>query len=195
MRHNKQEIRIYYETNSLPLKEVAKIFNVPYRTIAHWSKTEQWEQAKAIKHIHIKQKDIIQDEFNAVMQIGSEQIKQEIKHNLGTISNDIDAIVLDNILSESSQKLLLSAMSLNNIQRQATLSVLIAKDELTRILRNRTNKPDPMLIACAEKVAKLFMDLQNAIYGKDALKSTQSSNDDIKQMSNEELDKLLSEME
>ncbi|KAA8603157.1 hypothetical protein CGP82_08635, partial [Campylobacter sp. LR185c] len=37
---NKAEIRIYYESNKKSAKEVAKYFNISYRTLMYWVKNE-----------------------------------------------------------------------------------------------------------------------------------------------------------
>ncbi|STP14305.1 Uncharacterised protein [Helicobacter cinaedi] len=45
------EIKAYYETHNTKAKEVAKIFNIAYRTLANWIAKEGWEKGAAIKEI------------------------------------------------------------------------------------------------------------------------------------------------
>ena len=63
----------------------------------------------------------------------SERIKEKIRYNLGDTAFKVDSMLLENMLEDSTQKLLLGAMSLNYIQQNITLSALIARDELLRL--------------------------------------------------------------
>ena len=53
------------------------------------------------------------------------------------------------------------------------------------------DKPDVMVVASAEKVQKMFLDLKTAIFGKDALVSTSDNEVDFENMSEAELNALL----
>lgn len=53
----------------------------------------------------------------------------------------------------------------------------------------REDKGDPMLIACAEKVNKMFIDMQNALYGKEIPKEAVVN--EYENLSTEELQKII----
>lgn len=187
---NKDEIRLFYETHNYTLKDVASHFDISYRTLAHWVKVENWEKGKGIECIktEILAKDIVRNEVGSVVEVARNKIKREIEGNLGEYTKDIDNVVKANMIEESTNEVLLLAISQSFIQKNIMLSALLAKDELMRMnaLRNR-DKPDAMFIACAEKVAKIFESMQVSLYGKDIPKIKQEKNDDYSNMSEEEL--------
>lgn len=51
MIQNKQEIKVYFETHNIEPKEVAKLYNIKYRTLMHWIKEEGWERGKALQNL------------------------------------------------------------------------------------------------------------------------------------------------
>ncbi|TSA78776.1 hypothetical protein FNE76_08120, partial [Helicobacter mehlei] len=89
-----------------------------------------------------------------------QEIKQSIKENLKHI--EIDPIVLECITETSSDELLLKAMNLHFINKNILLAAIIAKDELLKMVRNNLEnaKGNPVIIAAAEKVARMFSDLK-----------------------------------
>lgn len=194
---NKNEIRLYYETHLQGVSECARRFKISARTLRHWIKSEGWEKGAAlsgVKDSQALQGEVIKREFGNIMQVTHDKLKGQIRQNLGTYTKDIDSIVLDNSLDCSTDELLLQAMSLNYIQKNIALSTVIAKDELMRLVLARKDKPDPMLIACAEKVARLFNDMQSAFYGKDVVLKRENEASDIENMSNDELDALIAKL-
>ncbi|RDU57107.1 hypothetical protein CQA49_00105 [Helicobacter sp. MIT 00-7814] len=188
---NKNEIRLYFETHNASPKEVAKIFDIPYRTLAHWIKAENWQKGAALNSVNPKtiQNNLVSREFATIIDATHKNIKQEIKQNLPSYFYDIDAIVANNMLETSTDEILLKAMELNFIQKNIALSAILAKDELLKMTRLRKDdKPDPLFIACAEKVAKLFSDMQSSIYGKEPLlRPADSQNVDLTKLSTQEL--------
>ncbi|MDD6056606.1 MAG: helix-turn-helix domain-containing protein [Helicobacteraceae bacterium] len=198
MYDNKQEVEIFYKTHNLNIKEVAEHFNISYRTIARWAKKGGWIKGEAIEKIEVLEKKAVQQNNNKVLCIAKETIKEEIKHNLGEVALNIDSVILNNALESSTDALLTNAMNLNYIQKNIALSAILSKDALMRMVANSGNpKDDPILIACAEKVAKIFTDLKVSIYGKDAglLKENDNLELDIERLSNEELKMLLAKAE
>lgn len=193
---NKAEIRAYYESKHIKLKDLAKKFNVSYRTLAHWVKVEKWESAKAIKDIDMQvlNHDLTQHKLSSFMGAKRQEIKEKIAQNLQGI--DIDKTIMDNLLETSTDELLLKAMNLNFINKNILLSAIIAKDELFRLVsfnKLAGHKPDPMIIACAEKTARIFETLKVSLYGKEAIYTDKNINNDYEKLSTDELLKLINE--
>lgn len=193
--NNKDLIKAYYETHNEDSKEVAKHFEIPVRTLNYWILTEKWQKASALNGItqEVLSKDLVKKEFGTALAREGERIKEKIRYNLGDTAFKVDSMLLENMLEDSTQKLLLGAMSLNYIQQNITLSALIARDELLRLKAKSVDadKPDVMVVASAEKVQKMFLDLKTAIFGKDALISTSDNEVDFENMSEAELNALL----
>ena len=192
---NKDLIKAYYETHNEEAKEVAKRFEIPLRTLNYWILTESWQKASALNGItqEVISKDLVKKEFGTALARESEIIKEKIRYNLGDTAFKVDSMILENMLEDSTEKLLLGAMTLNYIQHNIALSTLIARDELLRLKAKSadTDKPDVMVIASAEKVHKMFLDMINAMFGKDALAITNNSEVDFENMSEAELNALL----
>lgn len=192
---NKDLIKAYYETHNEEAKEVAKRFEIPLRTLNYWILTESWQKASALNGItqEVLSKDLVKKEFGTALARESEIIKEKIRYNLGDTAFKVDSMILENMLEDSTEKLLLGAMSLNYIQNNIALATLIARDELLRLKAKSadTDKPDVMVVASAEKVQKMFLDMKNAIFGKDALAITNNSEVDFENMSEAELNALL----
>lgn len=191
---NKAEIKAYYESHDKSAKQVAKIFDIAYRTLSHWIKKEGWIKGGAIEAISV---EVINDSLTnhrLSTFIGSkkQQLKEQIATNLS--ANELDSMILNNLLESSTDELLLKAMNLNFINKNILLSAIIAKDELLRLLAHNkaTNaKPDPMIIACAEKTARLFEGLKITLYGRDAQLQHSQLENDFTKLSTDELLKLL----
>ncbi|TLD79829.1 helix-turn-helix domain-containing protein [Helicobacter sp. MIT 05-5293] len=176
---NKNEIKGFYLTHDMSPKDTAAHFNISYRTLMHWIKTEKWERGGAIKNIHITQQAVFKDNANKVIDIAQAKIKNEIRANLGELS--LDKLVENNLLETSTDEVLLKAMNLNYIQKNIALSAIIAKDSMLRMLNYQREQGDiknePTLILCAEKTARLFMDMQQTIYGKNTHSEEKNTND------------------
>lgn len=188
---NKQEVKAYFETHNAEPKEVAKLYNIKYRTLMHWIKEEGWERGKALRNLPASkiQENLVKTEICSALEINQRCIKEAIRQNLGDVDS-INALVLNNILDSSSEEILLQTMSANYIQKNIALSAIIAKDELMKMVRlRREDKGDPMLIACAEKVNKIFIDMQNALYGKEIPK--EAAFNEYENLSTEELQKII----
>lgn len=191
---NKNEIKLYYQTHNEEAKEVAKKFNIPLRTLSHWISTEKWIKGQAIEGItaEIINNKLINKEFGTAIYKERERIHNKIRHNLGDEVCAVDEMILNNLLQESTEKLLLKAIGLNYIQNNIALSAIIARDELLKLkgLSDlNPNKAEPLVIASAEKVQKTFLDLKNAFYGKDVLISNESVN--LDNLSDEELLRII----
>lgn len=186
---NKAEIKLYYEMNNEKALEVAKKFNISYRTLAHWIKTEKWQKGKNIKPLmpSIAKDKILNKEFLSVQEAKKAELGQKIKEGLGEEASMVNEIVLNNLIEHSTDKLLLEAMGVNFIQKNIALTALVAKNELMRMVALKDEKKaEPMLIACAEKVAKIFCELKISLYGKEnALLENEEQKDYTKLSSNE----------
>ncbi len=190
---NKQEIKIYYQTHNQSPKAVAELFNISYRTLMDWIAKEGWEAGSAIKGVSEKNLagELIQREFGSVMAKKSEDIKRNIKANLGDEAYKIDEMILNNMLNSSTEELLLNAMTSNFIQKNLDLSAVIAKDELMKMLALRQeHKADPMIIACAEKYQKMLIDMQNTLFGKEPMLK-EEGNTSLEELSDKELLEML----
>lgn len=187
---NKEEIKIYYKTHKESIREVAKRFDISYRTLAHWVKNEGWQKGEALESIkgEVVQNKLLKKEFGSALYFQSESIKQQIKDNLGDEVHFVDQIILDSILEDTTSKLLLEAMNLNEVNKNIALSALIAKNEMLKMAKVAKEKGDPILIAAAEKVQRMNIEIKNAIYGKESLESKENPLDSL---STQELEKLL----
>ncbi|TLD94637.1 hypothetical protein LS71_009290 [Helicobacter jaachi] len=195
--HNKKEIEIFYKTHNLSIKEVALHFQMSYRTLAHWVKSEGWQMGSAIENVQVLKEDIVRKNITKSLQIAKDNIKDEIRHNLGECANELDSLLLDNLLASSTEELLLRVMSLEHIHKNLALLSAVAKDNLLKIARDAKNAQErAMVIACAEKVGKMYESLQSAIYGKNlTINSTNSANKRLEDLSNEELESLIRELD
>ncbi len=185
---NKNEIKIYYETHYIKPKELAKLFNVNYRTLMEWINKEEWQEAKALKATptEVVKGELLKKEFGTALSLAHKKTKQAIKENLGDDAYLVNELILDNMLDSSTEQLLLEAMNADYIQKNIALSAIIAKDELMKMLRLRVEgRADPVIIACAEKVNKLFLEMQSALFGKEI--KTESLENNFEELSTEEL--------
>ena len=187
---NKDEIKIYYQTHQASIKEVASHFGVSYRTLAHWVKEEGWEKIEVLQNSKTLSNNIVQENLNAVIDVAKVKLKREIQGQIDT--SNIDAMTLHNVLDSSTNEILLKALGISFLNANIAQSAILAKDELLKYndKRLQSDKPDPMFIACAEKVAKMFSDLKTSVYGKNiTIETTQNNN--IKYLSIDELLALL----
>ncbi|PZT48486.1 hypothetical protein B6S12_03930 [Helicobacter valdiviensis] len=191
---NKQEIKIYYLTHTQSPKAVAELFNINYRTLMSWIEKEGWEAGSAIqKSTNSLKGELIKREFGTILTQKGEEIKSQIKQNLGDEAYKIDSIILNNMLESSTEELLLGAMSANFIQKNLALSAMIAKNELMKMVNLRVeHKADPMVIACAEKYQKMLLEMQNALYGK-APMIKEENTASLEELSDRELLEMLKE--
>ena len=132
----------------------------------------------------------MQENLNAVIDVAKVKLKREIQGQIDT--SNIDAMTLHNVLDSSTNEILLKALGISFLNANIAQSAILAKDELLKYndKRLQSDKPDPMFIACAEKVAKMFSDLKTSVYGKNiTIETTQNNN--IKDLSTDELLALL----
>lgn len=196
MRANKKEIEIFYKTHNLSIKEVAQHYDIPYRTLAHWVKKEGWESASAIQNITHHRQSLVQDHSDKVLDITQVKMKKQIRENLGDVS-ELDSVILDNLLQSSTDEILLKAMNLNFIQKNITLCAVLAKSHLITLSQSplaQDPKNAPIVIACAEKVAKIFTDMKLQLYGKEVQIANQNTKN-YEMMSNEELEALINALD
>ncbi|WP_233709845.1 DUF1804 family protein [Helicobacter salomonis] len=160
-RPEKAQVRAYYETHEVSLKQVAKLFNVPYRTIAHWARHQKWQSYQALQNIQVEvlKDELTQHKLHNFLGAKKQEIKDSIRENLKHI--EVDPIVMECILETSSDELLLKAMNVHYINKNILLAAIIAKDELLKMVRHNLEnaKGNPLIIAAAEKVAKMFSEL------------------------------------
>lgn len=189
---NKAEIKAYYETHDTKAKEVAKIFNIAYRTLANWIAKEGWERGAAIKEIEaeVLNDNLTNHRLSTFLGSKKQELKKQIAGNIDV--NELDSMIVNNLLESSTDELLLKAMNLNFINKNILLSAMIAKDELLRLVAfNKGGKPDPMIIACAEKTARMFEGLKVSLYGKEVLREAEGVENDYSKLSTNELLALL----
>lgn len=171
MRHDeslKKQIEIYYKTHDLTPMQLSRRFNIPYTTIKDWIYKEKWQKASAIENIDVTKEDVVVKNFDIVTNTTKNRIKDEIEHNLGETSYNIDRVILDSLLNEASEALLLQAMSLNHINKTLAMNAMIAKGALLDLQRHaNTDNQKLAIIASTEKVNKIFLDLKESLYGKD----------------------------
>lgn len=193
---NKDEIKAYYQTHDKSIKETAEHFSIPYRTLAHWVKNEQWEkcQSVALANNQTLKANIVKSNINDVLQVAKVKIKRELKAQMGEVH--IDEITLNNVLDSSSDELLMKALGISFIDKTMAQAALLAKDELLKLNAQRLENPqgDPMFIACAEKVVKIFSDLKTSVYGKNINIQSQNTNE-LETLSTDELLTLINRSE
>ncbi|MFC3847588.1 hypothetical protein ACFOPX_03430 [Helicobacter baculiformis] len=189
------ELRAYYESHEINLKELAERSNIPYRTLAGWRKAEKWKPKIAIKDLEVEviNHQLTTHKVHSFLGSKKEEIKDVVRENLKHI--EVDPIVMECILETSSDELLLKAMNLHFINKNILLAAIIAKDELLKMVRNNLDnaKGNPVIIAAAEKVAKMFSDLKISLYGKEVLLAQETLENDYSKMTTDELLKLANE--
>lgn len=199
MIQNKEAIKVYYQTHNESIKDVAKLFNCSYRTLAHWIQVEGWKKGEAIENIKepLIQNRLLKKEYGTVLYKETENLKESIKRNLGDSVHLLDEMILNNILEDSTNKLLLGAMSLDSITKNIALSAVIAKNELLKMIEIEKDNPNynANVILAAEKVQKIFIDLKESIYGKEAIRNEEDKPLSCENLSIEELELALRELE
>ncbi len=189
---NKEEIKLYYQTHDASIKEVAAHFEISYRTLAHWVKSEGWSKVDVLQNPSSLQNPLVQKNIINVLDVTKEKLKREICSQADTYS--LDTQTLHNVLDSSVNELMLKALGISFINSNIAHAAVLAKDELLKYntLRLKSDKPDPMFIACAEKVAKIFSDLKTSVYGKNiTLESTMQNN--VETLSTDELLRILAQ--
>lgn len=175
----KKEIEIFFKSNNTNLAETARKFNIPYTTIKTWAKDEGWEAGIACKDLESTNAEIVRENFNLITRKAQDRLKQEIIDNLGPVAYDVDNIVLNSLMQEASESALIQAMSLNHINKSLALNASIAKNALLEL--NATSdgsmQSKMAIIACSEKVSKIFNELKTSLYGREITIAQNSSND------------------
>lgn len=192
---NKDEIKLYFESNNDTPKVVAERFKIKYRTLMHWIKSESWERGKYQREIKTEliTDELLQKEHFSIQNATASKIKRQLLDNMGAAASKVDEACLNAMLNETSDKLLLEAMSLNFIQKNITQACLIAKNEFLQLIEQKGGKADAMIIAAAEKLQNMFSNLQTTIYGKEPPKQALQidENTDFSKLSTAELKALL----
>lgn len=189
---NKDEIKLYYQTHSASTKEVAQHFNVSYRTLAHWIKSEGWSKVEVLENSQTLKNELVQENIHSVLDIAKVKLKNEIRMQVDT--SNLDRDTLYNVLDSSANEMILKALGITFINANIAHAAVLAKDELLKYNTKRmhNDKPDPMFIACAEKVAKIFSDLKTSVYGK-TINVENTQENEIEKMSTDELLRILNE--
>lgn len=198
--NNKDEIKLYFESNNEPIKVVAERFKVRYRTLAHWVKTEKWERGKHLAQItpELITDELLQKEHFSIQSATASKIKRQMLESIGASASKVSEACLNAMLEEASDKLLLEAMSVNFIQKNIAQTCLIAKNELLQLLEQKKDgKADVMIIAAAEKLQNMFSNLQTTIYGKEPPKQVLNvdENTDFSKLTNAELNEIINRCE
>ncbi len=188
---NKAEIKVYFELNNQSVKEVAAHFKISYRTLSYWIKTEGWERGKHSKNVASglsKDELFNKNNFNLIS-ASENKVKRELLTNIGADCADINSVILENMLDKRTDELLMNALGISFINKNIALMALIAKDETMRMLKLRKEtEPSPLLVGSAEKTAKIFGDLKESAFGKDAkININVNSTDDLSNLSDAEL--------
>ncbi|WP_235852596.1 thiamine pyrophosphate-dependent enzyme [Helicobacter vulpis] len=193
VRPEKEHARAHYETHEISFKDLAKLFNVPYRTITYWAHNEKWKAFQAVKDVQVEviKDDLTTHNVHTFLGAKKSEIKESIRENLKHI--EVDPIVMECILETSSDELLLKAMNLHFINKNILLAAIIAKDELLKMVRNNLHdsKGNPVIIAAAEKVVKMFSELKISLFGKENLIAQESLSEDYSKMSTQELMRMV----
>lgn len=175
----KKEIEIFFKSNNTNIAETARRFNIPYTTLKSWVKDEGWEAGNAIKNLENTQQEVVKENFNLITRKAQDRIKQEIINNLGSVAYDVDNIILNSLMNEASEAQLIQAMSLNHINKSLALNASIAKNALLEL--NATSdgsmQSKMAIVACSEKVSKIFTELKTSLYGKEITINQNVSND------------------
>ena len=194
--NNKNEIKLYFESNNDTPKVVAERFKIKYRTLMFWIKSENWERGKYQKAIktELVADELLQKEHFSIQNATASKIKAQMLENMGAEASKINEACLNAMLEEASDKLLLEAMSVNFIQKNIAQTCLIAKNELLELIaQKKEGKADVMIIAAAEKLQNMFANLQTSIYGKEPPKQVLQvdENTDFSKLSNAELEAII----
>lgn len=161
----KKEIRTYYETHFVDIKEVAKLFNVNERTLYSWIQVEKWEKGKLVKNSELKAitKKLLNDKgVLDNIKVAKDAIKESMRGNMEGLYSIYEERILDN----SADELLLKAMSETFIHTQITKTALIAQSEFNRLASNsiKGNNPNPKVIQLAKDVVSVFIDMKKCLY-------------------------------
>ena len=124
--------------------------------------------AFAIKDIETTSKEVVTESFNLVTKTAQNRLKNEIIQNLGASAYNVDGVILNSLMNEASESLLIQAMSLNHINKSLALNASIAKNALLELSVNDDGSMQSKMaiIACSEKVSKIFNELKTSLYGK-----------------------------
>lgn len=192
----KKEVEIFFKSNDTNAAQTARKFNIPYTTIKTWIDSEKWEAGSAIKNIENLGKEVVAKNFNIVTKSAQENIKHEIVDNLGALAFNVDRAVLDSLLNESSEALLLQAMSLHHINKSLALNAAIAKNALLQLARDDDGSMQSKMaiVACSEKVGKIFQELKTSLYGKEVT-IIQNAHTDYTEASDAELLEIIQKAE
>lgn len=186
----KKQVEIYYKTNDTTITNTAKRFNIPYTTLRGWVESEKWVAGSLITNIETTNNEVLKENYDLVTKKAKESIKREIESNLDILAFDLDKQVLDSLISESSETLLLRAMSLDYINKTLIEAGVIAKNALRRMNMDESNlhkmEHNAMITACSEKVTNIFTKIKDSIYG-DIKTTNQSGELDYSSLSDAEL--------
>lgn len=190
----KEEIRLFYETHNISLPNLAKKYKINYRTLMVWVKKEEWQKGKGIENILEKdiKKNLLKKDMTGILNIEKQKIKQNIKDNLIN-SNYSDLNEFNDFIDNLSDEILLSCMNSEFIHKNMIKTAFIAKNELDRMLRLRKeDKPEPLIISCAEKIVNIFSNIQKNIFDEKLLnKALNNDNVSLENLSNDELLRLI----
>ncbi|AFI03861.1 putative DNA-binding transcriptional regulator [Helicobacter cetorum] len=187
---SKAEVRAYYESHDIKAKELARMYGYSVNTIRRWIHNEKWQAKKVYTEVGVQviNDDLTNQNITSFIGAKKDEIKEKVKESLSHIQ--IDPIIMECIIESSSEELLMQAMTINYINKQILLSAIVARDELVKMIRYNQNdiKGNPVIIACAEKVAKMFSDAKISLFGKEnTINQVDSLDNDVAKLSMQEL--------
>lgn len=192
----KKEVEIFFKSNNTNIAETARKFNIPYTTLKTWVAEYGWQSGIAIKDLESKGNEVVTENFSLVTKKAQDKLKQEIIQNLGSVVYDVDKVVLNSLMSEASEAVLIQAMGLNHINKSLALNASIAKNALLEL--NATSdgsmQSKMAIIACSEKVSKIFNELKVSLYGREVTINQNVSND-LSEASDAELLEIINKAE
>lgn len=194
---NRDAAQAFYETTNMNFAEIAKKIGVAPGTVKSWVQKYGWERQKAVENVEVEvlHDDLANQAIYSILGAKKEEIKDRIRTNLGGL--EVDPIVLETLLDNTSDELLLKAMNLHFMHKNMFAAAVMANDELKKMKMQSLSKntSNPMLIAAAEKVVNIFDKLKTSLYGKDSTLSNTPVCNDYSQMTTDELLRIASETE
>lgn len=195
----KIKARTYYETHFEDVKEIAKKFDIPARTLYRWIKEEDWQQGSA----KINNEEVGKELLSSTVASQMDYVKEKTKNGIRNHFLDKGLPFDEDVIDSSTDEILFEAMSIKFIDKTLIETALYSKQALKNFHNSTTHQNSPKLellkIQAAKDVCNIFDQVKKSIHGKDAPNvSVQIANigqntslQDLANMSNEELNKIL----
>lgn len=197
---NKEEIKAFFQTNMVEVEEVARLFDIPKRTLYQWINKEGWEMGKHIPKNPITADELIKDEFGSRITKAKQNMQSQIKTSL--MNEGISEVIAEASAKKTSDNLLVSAMSVEFLDSKATETLLIAKNAYERFATRALSISDPnmenKLIMMSKNMVDMYSQVKSTIYGKNPdvnvnIANINNANDlDFRNLSDKELLEIIS---